>query len=585
MARDALARKRILVVDDSLTVINMVRHLLEQEGYIVLAAADGLAAMNTAFREAPDLVIADVEMPEMSGLQLCRLLKGDPRTAAVPFLILSVHQAQHQQFWGRETGADDYLPKPFTPEALLDRVRALLARPCSRPDPPALPALPLVPAPGGTPDAAEGTTRLAALERLNASLERRLFDLTVVHGISAIAVTTTGERDSARAILERLARLVDFGAAMLTSAPAGESFVLVRKATPPQALRQLHDAAVEALPGPPAAPPPPVLLCGAELVSADQVGDDCCLALQPMHASGSLVGILGVAREARRPFLGPERDLLALVAGQAALVLGHARLTEAERAHAAQLQQQNEELQRLNRTITDLIASVTHDLRTPLSSVAGYIELAQEEASDQQRQFLEIARRNVDRMIRLVNELLDLSRLEAGHAGLRLQPTSLAETVAEAVLTLQPMLRERRQTCEVDLPAALPPLRADPTRLHEIVLNLLSNASQYNREGGHIRVEAAVEGDRVRVWVRDTGIGLSEEDQRQVFGRFFRARRPETANNTGTGLGLAIVKTLVELHGGEVFVESALNEGSTFGFVLPAVTPEDGPQADAEAAL
>lgn len=120
MARDALARKRILVVDDSLTVINMVRHLLEQEGYIVLAAADGLAAMNTAFREAPDLVIADVEMPEMSGLQLCRLLKGDPRTAAVPFLILSVHQAQHQQFWGRETGADDYLPKPFTPEALLD---------------------------------------------------------------------------------------------------------------------------------------------------------------------------------------------------------------------------------------------------------------------------------------------------------------------------------------------------------------------------------------------------------------------------------------------------------------------------------
>lgn len=554
--------KQILIADDSPTVVGMVRHVLEAAGYRVLTAPDGLAAVNIALREVPDLVISDVEMPEMTGLQLCRLLKGDPRTSGVPFLILSVQKEQYQQFWGRETGADDYLPKPFSAESLLARVHALLAR------------FPQPPSPPPQPENAVAT-RLEALERLNASLDRRLFELTVAHGISAIAATTLGERDTARAILERLSRLVDFSAGALAFAHGGALYLLIRKATHPKALEALPARLAQELPRGEGDPRPPVLLSGAEFVSPRAGSGETTLALQPLMASGRLAGMLAVARESERPFDEQEHDLLALVAGQAALVLENARLLENERAHAEALARQNDELRRLNRTITDMISTVTHDLRTPLSSVMGYLELVLEEPEmpEQQREYLAVVQRNADRMLHMVNDLLDLSRLEARRVQLRREPTDLRAIVTEVAQTLAPALAAKRQEYAEEIPTVLPPLFADPERLHQVLLNLVSNASKYTPEGGRIRVCVAVAGEELRIAVQDTGIGLSEEDQRQVFSKFFRAQRPELAGITGTGLGLAIVRTLVELHGGEVFVESKLNQGSTFGFRLPLAAP------------
>ncbi|MDH7569789.1 MAG: response regulator, partial [Armatimonadota bacterium] len=406
---------RILIADDSPTVVDLVRHVLESAGFRVLTAPDGLAAMNIALRELPNLIISDVEMPEMTGLQLCRLLKGDPRTSAIPFVILSVHKEQHEQFWGRETGADDYLPKPFTPEGLLSCVNALLAR-APRVDQP-VPAVEM-------PDA----TRLDALERVNASLERRLFELTVVHGISAIAATTTGERDTARALLERVSRLVDFSAGALVFSPGGRCYLLIRRGIHPEALQAFHTRLMAAVPPAGDAPPPaPVILSGAEFISPR--ADDAIPAtvLQPLGATDNLIGVLGAARDAARRFEEPERDMLQLVAKQSALVLENARLQEKERANAAALARQNEELRRLNTTITDLIRTVTHDLRTPLNSVLGYLELVREDEtlSEESREYLEVVQRNADRMLRMVNGLLDISRLESGRLSVNPRPTEL----------------------------------------------------------------------------------------------------------------------------------------------------------------
>ncbi|MDH7568860.1 MAG: ATP-binding protein, partial [Armatimonadota bacterium] len=143
--------------------------------------------------------------------------------------------------------------------------------------------------------------------------------------------------------------------------------------------------------------------------------------------------------------------------------------------------------------------------------------------------------------------------------------------VLDAVLEiLRPSMEAKRQSYSQHLPDDLPRLLADPERLHQVMQNLLTNAHKYTPEGGRIWVEARQEGDRVRVAVHDTGIGLSEEDKRHVFTKFFRVQRPETAEIAGTGLGLAIVQTIIQVHGGEVFVESQLNVGSTFGFYLPA---------------
>ncbi len=555
--------ERILIAEDSPTVAGMVRHALEGAGYAVVTAADGLAAMNVAFSEPVDLVISDVEMPEMTGLQLCRLLKGDPRTSRVPFLILSVHKEQYEQFWGRESGADDYLPKPFGAEKLLAHVRALLAR---------FPQTGTMVVPADAP----ATTRVDALEAVTASLERRLFDLTVAHGISAIAATSSGERATANAVLDRVSRLIDFSVGALAFSPGGACFLLIRRGTHPGALQEFN-AAVLATTAPGQAPvTPPSLLAGAEFVSERAPADTPAMVIQPLFAAEHLVGVLAVAREPARPFEDPERQLLQVTAGQAALVLDNARLQEAERAHAQALSQQNEELRRLNRTITDMISTVTHDLRTPLTSVQGYVELLlDEQPAEEQRDFLETIQRNADRMLRMINGLLEVTRLESRRAALRIQPTALQSALTEVRETLRPVFGARRQAYTEDVPAGIPLLNADPERLHQVLLNLLGNASKYTPEGGAIHLAARVEGGHLRVSIRDTGIGLSEEDLRQVFSKFFRARRPETADVTGTGLGLAIVRSIVELHGGEVFVESRLNQGSTFGFTMPSVRIAD----------
>ena len=555
---DASAQARILVADDSPLILDMVRQVLEAAGHTVLTAPDGLAAINMVLRERPDLIISDVEMPEMTGLQLCRLLKGDSRTRGIPFLILSAHKEQYEQFWGRESGADDYLPKPFGPGALLERVQALLARfPRSSETGKAI-ELPI-------------TTRIEALERVNASLERRLFEQTIIHGISAIAATASGERDTARAVLERLSRLVELSAGAFAFAKGGTSYVLVRGPVHPRTLQQLHAAIVSRLQLSGSELAAPVLVAGAEYISERHPNPEPAIAVQVLQAAGHPVGFLAVARTSGRDFDEPERELLDLVAGQAALVLENARLVEAERTHAQALAKQNEELRRLNRTITDLIATVTHDLRTPLSSVIGYLELVLEdtELQEETAEFVRVARRNGERMLQMINDLLDLSRLEAGRTPITPSPVSLAPVLREVVTLLRPDLEAKRQVYTEEIPADLPALMADPDRLHQVLLNLLGNASKYTPEGGRIHASARVEGDRVRIAIHDTGMGLSEEDLHMVFDKFFRARRPEMARITGTGLGLAIVKTVVELHGGEVFADSRLNEGSTFGCLLP----------------
>ncbi|MBI3947552.1 MAG: diguanylate cyclase [Armatimonadetes bacterium] len=342
-------KRRVLVADDSAITITIAiaRGILRSAGYEVLTAADGLAAMNLALRQVPDLIIADVEMPEMTGLQLIRLLKGDPRTQSIPVLILSGHTEQYEQFWGRETGADDYVLKPFSPETLLGRVAMLLERhaagPRSRP----------------SPDMAD-TSPAEALERINASLERRLFALTVIQDITELAATTHGERNMVAALLERLSRLLDFTAAVVSLAQGGHTYLLVRRAIHPAAVESLQASVGSALPAPDGPRPAPALLGGMDLIAASAASGAPALLLLPLRVSGQVLGGLGIAREAERPFREPEREILDLVAGQAGLVLDHARLEEVERAHADALRRQADELRLMNEQLAAV--SVTDGL-------------------------------------------------------------------------------------------------------------------------------------------------------------------------------------------------------------------------------
>jgi len=229
----------------------------------------------------------------------------------------------------------------------------------------------------------------------------------------------------------------------------------------------------------------------------------------------------------------------------------------------------------------ELLATTSHDLKNPLGSIMGYMDLIHM-TNTLNAQGLEYSRRMhqaVSHMRQLIDDLLDMARIESGIT-LRYREVHLRSLVDDAVRRLHPLALDKRLQVHVEVPTDLPLIPADEGRLGQIVGNLIGNAIKYTPAEGQVWIEASANGDKVEVAVRDTGLGISPEDQIQIFERFFRVRTHETEAIEGTGLGLPIVKSLVEAHGGQIGLVSRLGEGSTFTFTLPltpppGVTPEE----------
>jgi signal transduction histidine kinase len=239
-----------------------------------------------------------------------------------------------------------------------------------------------------------------------------------------------------------------------------------------------------------------------------------------------------------------------------------------------QREQQNTRLRELDRARNDFVAMVSHELRTPLTSIVSFSELIRGEAAGLTAEglhFLDVIERNADRMLRLIGDLLLLSRLEGGMLPLDLAPVSIPDLVEEAV-------RANTQTATVqDISLAVtagqgPAVLGDSRRLHQVLDNLLGNAIKFSHRGGRVRVTAACAGRTWRIDVTDEGIGVPPEEAARLFGRFVRASNARIAGLPGTGLGLSIVKTIAEMHGGRVDLETALGKGATFSVYLPVTS-------------
>ena len=221
----------------------------------------------------------------------------------------------------------------------------------------------------------------------------------------------------------------------------------------------------------------------------------------------------------------------------------------------------------------EFVSIVAHELRTPMTSIKGYIDLilqgAVGEVNQGQQHFLGIAKSNVDRLSELISDLLDTARIDAGRVRLESEPVQIAELVNGVCESIAETVRERELTLVVEEAPALPVIQADRNRIIQVVTNLLSNAYRYTPPGGEIRVSMGLDETNVWVSVSDTGIGISIQDREKIFEPFYRANQELVSQQTGTGLGLPIVRSLVEMHGGTVTLETELGVGSTFGFTLP----------------
>jgi len=228
-------------------------------------------------------------------------------------------------------------------------------------------------------------------------------------------------------------------------------------------------------------------------------------------------------------------------------------------------------LKELDRIKTDFVNAVSHDLRSPLTAILGYVELLERvgELNPQQKDFIQRVRLSVQSITALINDLLDLGRIEAGFDSQK-EITPLGAMVRYSLEGLSNTIAARSQILELDIPAETPSVLGNPVRLRQMCFNLISNAIKYAPVGGKIRIQISYSDEHVIMQVADNGPGISPQDQPHIFDRFYRASN-QPADASGTGLGLAIVKSIVEDHRGRVWVDSVVGHGSTFTVLLPVV--------------
>ena len=281
-------------------------------------------------------------------------------------------------------------------------------------------------------------------------------------------------------------------------------------------------------------------------------------------AIAELVGaaLAGTTPEALQ--MSPPRDASRTIMARAAAAAGGSE-------HGAVLVLHDiTELRRADQIRRDFVANVSHELRTPLTAIRGYVEaLSEGDASpEDSRRFLDIIERHTERMERLVKDLLRLARLDAGQESLEIISCDARNLVTSVVTELSPGLEARHQHIEIVIGEGAESLRADPTKLHDVLRNLIANAVTYSPERTTIRVETSVNGSSVVLSVADQGPGIPEDDLSRVFERFYRVDKSRARDPGGTGLGLAIVKHLIELHGGTVVAQNNATGGARVSITL-----------------
>jgi signal transduction histidine kinase/HAMP domain-containing protein len=310
------------------------------------------------------------------------------------------------------------------------------------------------------------------------------------------------------------------------------------------------------------------------------------IALVPLRSGRKLVGVLCVVPGAQfgddeRAALEQAGPNLAIACERESAHHHTRRLATEIRQTAKRLETLNTELDAVMRTKDQFLSNISHELRTPLNSIIGFTDLLLTQdlgggpLSEQQRDFLETVARNGRHLLELINELLDLQRIAAGRMELRPEPVELAGLLDDAAGSVSAQAALHRHTLVVEPAAADQRVLADRMRVRQVLLNLLSNAIKFTPDGGRVTVRAAAVngGAAVRVAVTDTGIGIAPEDQAKLFQEFVQLDASASRKYEGTGLGLALSRRLIELHGGEIGVESEVGKGSTFWFTLPGVKP------------
>lgn len=568
----SVTKPKILVVDDTPDNLRVLAKMLESQHYIVCKALNGKMALQAARHNPPDLILLDINMPEMNGYEVCQQLKNSETTAQIPIIFISALDQVSDKVRAFELGGRDYITKPFQTQEVLARLQSQL----------------LIQQQQRQLQQAEAEVR-----QLNADLEQRIqartlelqqslsFELALKR-ISDQVRDSLNQHHVLQAVVETLAWALDvhgcdaalYDAAHVTSTiryqwvqPGAEATQgqMLYMADFPELYKQLQERTCFAF-----CQTQPSPIRNHSAILACPMFDDA------VDATG-ILGDLWIFREPGSSFTEIEVRLVQQAANQCAIALRQARLYEAAQA-------QVRELTRLNQLKDDFLSTISHELRTPITSIKMVIKLLATVTNEGKSfieeitkspvqnnkviQYFKVLQDECDRELALVEDLLSLQSIEAGTY--TPQPTliNLQDFIPHLVEQFESRTQTQQQTLQIGIAPNLPSLNLDSKSLARILTELLTNACKYTPAGETISLSVSMTQDTevpnlmhyLNLAVINTGVEIPAEELARIFDKFYRIPSNDPWKHGGTGLGLALVKKLVEQIGGSMTVESINNQ-------------------------
>jgi PAS domain S-box-containing protein len=496
---------RVLLADDNADMRAYVAGLLAA-AYRVEAVGDGAAALESARRERPDLVVSDIMMPHLDGFGLLRALRADEALRDIPVILLSARAGEESRIEGLDAGAEDYLVKPFSARELTARVGALLER--------------------------------SRLHRL--VLEEQSHAREVAQQRTAQFQTLLDEAPLGMFLVDANLRIIEVNP---TAEPTFGHVGPLAGADFRDVVLQLWEPAYAA----------EILM---QFEHTLRTGERYFVKERSERRAGSQVMETYEWQVSRIPLPG----------GAYGAVCFFRNITEQVRTR--------QELENTDRQKDEFLAMLAHELRNPLAPIRTASELLRRTPQSDERALgaADIVLRQVSHLMRLVDDLLDISRITRARIELKRGDVSLTQIISQALETVDPLLREKQHRLVTAFDSRPLLVNGDPARLVQCVTNLLTNAIKYTDSGGQIHVESRAEGDLAIIEIRDNGAGIAPELLPRVFDLFVQSQRTLDRSQGGLGIGLSVVRRLIEMHGGSVEARSdGPGHGSVFSIRLPRV--------------
>jgi signal transduction histidine kinase/DNA-binding response OmpR family regulator len=559
----------ILVVDDLPEKLMVYQTILERLGQNVVTAGSGREALRHLLEREFAVILLDVHMPEMDGFETAAMIRSRRQTAQTPIIFVTAFGDDMNTAQGYSLGAVDYILSPVVPDILCTKVGVFvdLHKKTEQLKRQAEQRVALAREQAARAAAEEATCHLAFLAEASTVLARSLEYPEITRGLARhcvpfladLCAVSLREEDGPDDWTTELAWIDAEDARCLQATVPGE-VPLPALADLSRHVLRTGQAELRARLEPSSPPPDQDHGTAGAPLPCEGVQPHSAIVV-PLRARGRFLGTIALARhDPARHYSSADLRFSRDLADRAAIAIDNARLYR--------------DIQENDRRKNEFLAMLAHELRNPLAPIRNAVEVLRRLGlkDDNLAWANDIIARQVEQLVRLVDDLLDISRINGGKIQLRREPIDLSVALARAVETSRPLIDARRHQLNVVLPTEALHVDADIVRIAQVLSNLLNNAAKYTGEGGTIEVKLARAGDEAVVHVRDNGVGIATDMLPRVFDLFTQVDRSLDRSQGGLGIGLTLVRRLVQMHGGNVQAFSAgTNQGSEFVIRLPVL--------------